>query len=247
MSKKFLAGIILIIVVAFIGLFTSIRAIKNFVIIEKIFDEVMVNIQKENYYLRTTMNYDGKTSITKTYYKKGIGKLVSDNGIYTWADGEKAYMVDEVNKTVYNLDLNNSLGLVSNEMFASLIPGYSKSAFEKFLMFAQFRNSIRSEKIDNKKCYKVKVTEENCIKTYWIEKNSKKTIKATIEFLDGNIYEYNYELQFNVTKNIDVELPDIAEYKIKEMGNDVENLNSDILDVQEPEVQIENSNSEIVE
>ena len=145
--------------------------------------------------------------------------MIAENGVYTWVDGEKAYMVDEENKTIYTLDLQKSLGLVSNEMFASLIPGYSKNAFERFVMAGNVQNKIKSEKIDDKKCYKIIIKEENNVKTYWIEKNSKKPIRATIQFSNGDVYQYDYELQFGVTKVKDIELPDITEYNVIDNHN----------------------------
>ncbi len=212
MSIKKKIGIIILILILIIGLFYGIRAIKNFCIIQGIFNEVKENVQKENYYLRNTVTHNGESTLSKIFYKDGIGKMVAENGVYTWVDGKDAYMVDEENKKIYVLDLEKSLGLVSNEMFASLIPGYSKNPFERFIMFGSPLNKIKSDKIDDKKCYMLQIKEENNIKTYWIEKNSKKPVKATIEFSNGDIYQYEYELQFGVTKIKDVELPDISEY-----------------------------------
>jgi len=214
MGKKI--GIILLIIIVLIGFIYGIRAIKNFFIIQSIFSEVQENLKKENYYLRTTITHSGESSLSKIFYKNGIGKMVAENGLYTWVDGENAYMMNEENKTIYTLDLEKSLGLVSNEMFASLIPGYSKNAFERFVMAGNVQNKIKSEKVDDKKCYKIQIKEDYNVKTYWIEKNSKKPIKASITFSNGDNYQYDYELQFGVTKIKDVELPDISQYTIIE-------------------------------
>lgn len=214
MKKKI--GICLLIILVIIGLICGIRGIRNFWIIQNIFNQLEENLEKDNYYLRTTTNYNNTSTLTKIYYKEGIGKMVAENGIYTWVDGEKAYMVDEENKTIYNLDIENSIGLVSSEMFASFVPGYSKNAIERFIMAASLQNKIKSDKIDDKKCYMIQINEEGYTKTYWIEKVSKKPLKAKIEFEDGQVYEYDYQLQFNVTKLKDVELPDITDYTIIE-------------------------------
>ncbi len=214
MGKKI--GIILLIIIVLIGFIYGIRAIKNFFIIQSIFSEVQENLKKENYYLRTTITHSGESSLSKIFYKNGIGKMVAENGLYTWVDGENAYMMNEENKTIYTLDLEKSLGLVSNEMFASLIPGYSKNTFERFIMAGSVQNKIKSEKVDDKKCYKIQIKEDYNVKTYWIEKNSKKPIKASITFSNGDNYQYDYELQFGVTKIKDVELPDISQYTIIE-------------------------------
>lgn len=221
MSKKFKFIIAIFVLISIIGLICGIRAIKNFYVVEKIYNSIQGNVERDNYYLRTEIKHNEENSVTKIYYKDGIGKMVAENGIYTWTNGKDAYLVDEENKTLHILKLEESLGLVSNEMFASFIPGYGKNVFERFIMAASLQNKVKSDKIDNKKCYKIQIREENYIKTYWIEKNSNKPIKAKIEFSDGNIYEYNYQLQFNVTKIKDIELPDITEYtKIEIQSND---------------------------
>lgn len=221
MGKKFKFIIAIFVLISIIGLICGIRAIKNFYVVEKIYNSIQGNVERDNYYLRTEIKHNEENSVTKIYYKDGIGKMVAENGIYTWTNGKDAYLVDEENKTLHILKLEESLGLVSNEMFASFIPGYGKNVFERFIMAASLQNKVKSDKIDNKKCYKIQIREENYIKTYWIEKNSNKPIKAKIEFSDGNIYEYNYQLQFNVTKIKDIELPDITEYtKIEVQSND---------------------------
>lgn len=221
MSKKLKFGIGIIAILAIIGLICGIRGMRNFYIIQNIFNELETNLEKDNYYLRSTTTHDGVTALTKIYYKEGIGKMVAENGIYTWVDGENAYMVDEENKMIYVLDMENSLGLVSNEMFASFVPGYSKNLLERFVMVASLQNKIKSEVVDEKKCYMIQITEDESIKTYWIEKNSKKPVKAKVELLNGQVYEYEYQLQFGVTKIKDIELPDITDYtRIEVQAND---------------------------
>ena len=104
MSKKKKIGIIALIIILIIGLIYGIRAIKNFIIIQNIFSEVQKNVEKDNYYLRNTVTHQGESSLSKIFYKDGIGKMIAENGVYTWVDGEKAYMVDEENKTIYTLE-----------------------------------------------------------------------------------------------------------------------------------------------
>lgn len=219
MSKKKKILIILIIIIAIIGLITGIRAIKNFYILQNIFSEIEKNIQKDNYYLKTVTSYKGNTSITEIFYKDGVGKMIAENGVYTWVDGENAYMIDEDTRTYYDLDIQNAIGLVSNEMFASFVPGYSKNILERFIMVAKLNNSITTENINDKECYKIKIKENEANKTYWIEKSTNKPLRAKIEFINSDIYEYDYELQYNITKSQDVALPDLSEYQ------KMENLN----------------------
>ena len=90
--------IILITIVACIGLFCGIRAIRNIIILNKTISKLEENIEKDNYYLKTTVKIKDETSSTEVFYKDGIGKNVTTSGIYTWVDGEKAYMNKEENK-----------------------------------------------------------------------------------------------------------------------------------------------------
>lgn len=215
MSKKLKFLIILIIVVACIGLVCGIRAIRNLVVLNNIISNLESNIEKNNYYLKTTIKAGEKTSETEVYYKDGIGKNVSSNGIYTWVDGKEAYMVDEENKKIYIMEISqeNAISLVSSEMFMSLIPGYSKNIFERFVMVGSLVNSVKSEKVNDEKCYKISVKDGDITKNIWVTKSRSFPIKAEVEFANGEVFEYEYDLKFFITKLKDVELPDLSEYK----------------------------------
>lgn len=214
MSKKLKFLIILITIIVCIGLFCGIRAIRNIIILNKSISKLEENIEKDNYYLKTTVKIKDDTSSTEVFYKDGIGKNVTTSGIYTWIDGEKAYMIDEENKKAYVMEISdeNSIVLVSNKMFASLIPGYSKNLFERFTMAGNLENSIKSEKVNNEKCYKITVKEGEATKSVWVTKSRAFPIKAEIRFSNGDVFEYEYDLKFFITKLKDVELPDLSEY-----------------------------------
>lgn len=215
MSKKIKVLIAIIVVIACIGLFCGIRAIRNLIVLNNIISNLESNIEKNNYYLKTTIKVGEKTSETEIYYKDGIGKNVSSNGIYTWVDGKDAYMVDESNKEIYVMEISqeNAVSLVSGEMFMSLIPGYSKNVFERFAMVGNLVNSIKSEKVNDEKCYKISVKDGDVIKSVWVTKSRAFPIKAEVEFSNGDVFEYEYDLKFFITKLKDVELPDLSEYK----------------------------------
>lgn len=215
MNKKIKFLIILISLIACIGLFCGIRAIRNFIILNGSINKLESNIEKNNYYLKTTMKIGNPISETEIYYKDGIGKNVSSNGIYTWVDGKDAYMVDENKKEIYVIEISqeNSKLLVSNEMFASLIPGFSKSFFQRFAMSGNLENSIKSEIVNNEKCYKISIKEGEVTKNVWITKSRAFPVKAEIEFSNGDIFQYEYHLNFFITKLKDVELPDLSDYK----------------------------------
>ena len=140
MSKKIKVLIILILVIVLIGILCGVRAIKNVIILNNAISKLEENIEKDNYYLKTIAKVDGKTSKTETFYREGIGKIVTNDGVYTWVDGEKAYMIDEQNKQVYNMELSkeNSPMLASNNMYISLIPGHAKNFFERLILVRKY-------------------------------------------------------------------------------------------------------------
>ncbi len=214
MSKKIKLLIVLITIIVVIGLVCGIRAIRNFIVLNTTISKLEDNIEKDNYYLKTTLKMKDKTTVTEAYYRNGIGKLVSSEGIYSWVNGEKAYMVDETDKKIYNMEISseNSSALVSKEMFVSLIPGTSKNIFQRFLMSGNLKNSITSEEVNGEKCYKIKIKEETITKTVWVTKSRRLPVKSTIEFSNGDFFEYEYSLKFYITKLKDMEFPDITEY-----------------------------------
>lgn len=216
MSKKLKFLIILITIIALIGLFCGIRAIRNIIILNKTISKLEENIEKNNYYLKTTMKSGEETTITEVYYNDGVGKNVSGSGVYTWVDGENAYMINENNKEAYKLEISkeNSPLLVSNEMFMSLIPGNSKDIFSRLWIAGNFENSIKSEKVKDEKCYKISVKEGQALKSVWVTKSRGYPVKAEIQFSNGDVFEYEYDLKFYITKLKDIELPDLTEYKI---------------------------------
>lgn len=217
--KKILLLFLIILVV--IGFVLGIRTIYRFYVIQKIYKVVDKNIEKENYYLKTTITSKDKTTETEAFYKDGIGKLVSSNGIYTWVDGEDAYIVDEANKTIYTTDINKTIGLVSNKMFASYYPGYSKNLIEKIILAGSIQNKIKNVMLNDKKCIMIQVKDETSTKTVWITKSDCYIEKAKLEFPNGDVIEYDYTLKFNCNGIRDVELPDIKDYTLKTEDDEV--------------------------
>lgn len=209
---KFL--IILIIVLIVVGLIFGISTIYRFCKIQNILSDVKDNIEKDNYYMKTIIKTPDETMTTETYYKGGIGKFVAQDGTYTWFDGESSYIIDEINKTAKKINPKDAVGLVFKESFASLYPCFSKNIFEKFIFAGNHSNSIKTENYNGEKCTVITIEEENYTKTYWITRKWSNLIKAKIEFANGEIYEYKYEIKFHMTKLKDIELPDFTEYTI---------------------------------
>ena len=221
MNKKFLVLLFLVLILIIVGLVFGIIAIYRFSIIQDISRKINDNIEKDNYHMITTItSEDGTTNTTEAFYRNNVGKLIAGNGIYTWADGEYAYMVDEENKQVYILNINNeNLGLVSYSMFASVVPGYNKTVFDKFMLACNLNNMIKKVKEDDKDCFIIKISNENYIKTVWIDMINAVPFKAEIEFNNGSKIKYEYSIKFNETRLKDIELPSIDEYTLIDAEN----------------------------
>lgn len=136
------------------------------------------------------------------------------DGTYIWFNGTQAYSIDEENKIVNILDKDKTIGIAYKESFASLYPGYSKSLFEKIMLAGNLSNKIKTKYFNGEKCIVIEIKEEKYTKTFWITENFKNLVQAKIEFTNGDIYEYKYDIKFHTTKLKDVELPDISEYTV---------------------------------
>lgn len=214
MSKKIKFLIIVLSIIIFIGLFFGITSIVKFCKLQNLYSKTRNNLEFDNYYLKTTVKTNKEPSTTEAYYRNNVGKLIAENGVYTWADGKNAYLIDEENKKTYVLDVNNYNGLVSYEMFLALVPGYNKSIFEKFLLAGDIKTTIKSKKIEENKYIEISYTENKIVKKTLIEEKTMKPVKMTIEFFDGTIYTCEYELKFNTVKLKDIELPEMENYEI---------------------------------
>lgn len=213
---------VLIILIVIIGFTFGIATIVKFIKLNGIYKNINKYVKYDSFYLKTSLfSNDTLQSETEAYYKNGTGKLVASNGVYSWTDGERAYLVDEENDTLYTLGTEYNFALVSYNMFASSIPGYNSNFINRLLLAGNVNTTIKKEKIGANDYYCIKTRENLAIKKVWVEKNSSKIKKATIEFSNGDIFNYEYELEFNVVKVSDVKLPDITGYKLinGETGN----------------------------
>lgn len=206
---------ILLILIAIIGFIFGIITIVKFIKLTNIYKKNDKNLSHDSFYLKTSLSTNNEPkSETEAYYRNGVGRLVASNGIYSWTNGERAYMIDEENDTAYILDLNTNFALVSYKMFASGIPGYNMSLIDRFFLAGNANTSIKKEKIDNKVYYCIKTKENLATKKVWVEKETGKIKKAIIEFSNGDIFNYEYELEFNSVKATEVRLPDLTGFKL---------------------------------
>lgn len=219
--KKILKCILLIILI--VGFIFGVTTIVKFAKLNSIYKKLDKYTGYESFYLKTilTTNNESNNSTTEAYFRNGTSKLIASNGVYSWTDGERAYLIDEKNLVAYTLNLENNIALVSYNMFTSAIQGYNSNFINRFLLAGDINTTIKKEKIDNKDYYCIKTKENLATKSVWIEKESSKIKKATIEFSNGDIFNYEYELVFNSVNTSDVRTPDITGYKLVngETGN----------------------------
>ena len=222
MNKKFLFLLFFIFLIIIIGMIFGIITIYRFSILQDISRKINDNIKKDNYHMTTTVTSDdGTTNTTEAFYRNKVGKLVASNGIYPWADGEYAYMVDEEKKTVYLLNINNeNIGLVSYSMFASVVPGYNNTIIERLFLAGNLNNKIKKSKLNDKDCFMIKIIDEKYNKTVWIDMVNAIPIKAEIEFDNGSKISYDYIIKFNETRLKDIELPSIDDYTLIDAENE---------------------------
>lgn len=219
MSKKLILGIIVTILIVIIGLTFGISSIVKFCKLQSIISNIKEDVAKDNYYIKIKTTYNGNISETETFYKEGVGKLVSESGVYTWTDGETAYLIDENQKSAQKLSTEDNIQLlVTSTRLASLYPTISKNVFQRFILMGSPENKIKTIEEDGEKYTYIEIKEENYTKSYWLEKDRDILVKAKLELSSGDVYEYEYEIKYHATKLKDVELPDLSTYTVSEIG-----------------------------
>lgn len=236
MSKKLIFGILITCLVVIIGLIFGISTIIKFNRMQKIVSEVVEDVLKDNYYLRTETTYGGTTSVTETFYRDGIGKLKSENGLYTWSDGENAYLINEEAKEFKKIDINNDVQLlVTNIRLASLYPTISNNVFERFFVMGNIENKIKTVEEDGKEFIYIELNTKNYTKSYWLDKSTNVLTKSKLELSNGEVYEFKYEIKYHFTKLTDIELPNLDEYKMMEdlsEENEKEQNDNNLVEIQ---------------
>ena len=250
MNKKFLIFVFFLFFVFIISLIFGIFIMYRFSIVQDVSRKINENLKKDNYHMKTTITEsDGSVTNTEVFYRNDVGKLIASNGIYTWTDGKYAYMIDEEKKEAYILNIENeNIGLVSYDMYATVIPGYKESIGDKILIAGNLKNTIKKSEIDNKECFIIKIVSDNYSKTVWVDTIKATPIKAEIEFNNGNKINYSYEIIFNETRLKDIELPKINEYTvINTETNDVimdnVNINGEVNNNESNDSQLNNDSS----
>lgn len=220
MSKKTKVLICLTLVLVVIGLVFGTITIYRFIKIQKILSRVEENVAKNNFYMETTIINKGTTKKTQTYYRDGVGKFVSVDGTYTWFDGEKAYIVDEENELIKNIPEDENIAIITEKSFASLYPCFNNNFFGRLMFAGNLNNKIKTQGYNGKKCTVIEVNENEYTKYFWITKDLSELVYAKVEFSNGDIYEYKYDIKFHSTKLKDIELPDFSKYTTVEDSNE---------------------------
>lgn len=212
MSKnKLLKILVIIILVLFfmIGCYT----LYKFIIINKIFNKMQEYVYIGNYYMKVT-NSEEESGTMEIYYKDGIGKMIMSNDIYSWTDGTEAYLVDEENKKIQTLDMDSSF-LISNEYVGSMVPGYSKNIWQKFLLAGKMSTSVKVQKYDTIRYYVITTNENDVKKVIWFKYTDLLPSQAKI-----NVGEYEqtyyYDISFEKVTDEEVKKPNIQEYTFVE-------------------------------
>lgn len=218
--KILIAVLILLIILCFIW---GIEAIYKITVLNKIFKNMESKIAFENYYMKMISNDDDSKTM-EIFYKNGTGKLVTSDGTYTWTDGKSAYLVNEEKKFAYELS-DTDLGLISNEVVASMLPGYSKSKFGKILLAGKLTTKIRSQNIDNQKYYCITTVDDKVQKNIWINKETLLPSEIITKIGENEI-SYNFEISFDTIKNEQVLKPNLDGYEIQKKENNKTTENS---------------------
>ena len=213
---KSILVVILILFLIFIFVM-GIIGIKRLIVFNKIYSGTDKNITFDNYTMKIDITMNGSEFASlESFYRMGKGKQITSNGIYTWTNGEKAYMVDDESKEVRIMDMSEGneelTSVITQTSYTAYIPGYNQSLFGKFKL--ALITKIEDDVIEEDDCFKISYTDkEGATRTYWISKNDMKIKKCEFKVGSDTIL-YNFDLKFFTAKITDVELGNISEYKI---------------------------------
>jgi hypothetical protein len=228
MGKKYTTLVIIIIVsiVAFAAL--GIMTIYRLSILQKVIAKNRSNAEINNYRLisKLTIGDQKEASSLTAYYKDGVGKIVVSNGLYTWSNGDRAYLIDDTNRIAYVQQIENATNLASYDYFMSSIPGYN-SFWSRVKMAFYWKNKVKKVDYEGQSCYLISKVEDKVEKTVWVNQNTGKVIRATIDFNGELTYTYEFDIQFNVTSTADVALPRMSDYATKTQNDLNEILQKD--------------------
>ena len=242
MKKKLkIFAIVLLVIFLFSTFIIGVKTFYKYYRLQKILNKVEYNISHNNYYIKTTTTNNEEEQVTETFFKDGIGKFVTDNGVYTWLKDKEAYMVNENEKTIYQMNAEKSNILIKNDTIGYLYPCYSESDFERFMFAGNLRNTIKKVKIDDEEYIYIRTEDETCVRSYWIIEKWSELAMAKMEFPNGDVYDYKYDIKFTATTLKQTELPNLDNYTLKDSeGNEVEEFKKgEVLTEQEPVVENE--------
>jgi hypothetical protein len=90
-----------------------------------------------------------------------------------------------------------------------------------------WKNKVKKVDYEGQSCYLISKVEDKVEKTVWVNQNTGKVIRATIDFNGELTYTYEFDIQFNVTTTADVALPRMSDYATKTQNDLNEILQKD--------------------
>lgn len=223
MDRKFNFLVATIIVLIVILLLYGILAVYKIVVFQGIYKTLDANVEIDNYSLMTDIITPTGKQHQEYYYKKGIAKNITSNGVYIWSDGETSYMVDEGKKKTYIMpkdspEILTLFGDNRNKVFANLVPGYQENLFNRIMFAIDVRVHIRHEEIDGNKVFRITdARNPKMEKTLWIDVTTKKPIKGEAVMRTSEKKEtvnYNYTLRFLATVESNIALPNMKDNQL---------------------------------
>ena len=223
MDRKFNFFIVTILVLIAILVIYSLLAVYKIVIFQGIYKTLDSNVEIDNYSLMTDINTPTGKQHQEYYYKKGVAKNITSNGVYIWSDGETSYMVDGEKKKTYIMpkdapEILTLFGDNRNKVFANLVPGYQENFINRILFAIDLRVHIRHEEIDGNKVFRITDARNlKMTKTLWIDVTTKKPIKGEVVMMNAGKAEtvtYDYALRFLSTVESNISLEDMKEYQL---------------------------------
>ncbi|MCR5187247.1 MAG: hypothetical protein K6D97_09115 [Clostridia bacterium] len=138
---KIIKRIILLVLILYI-----LSVVHKYFTFNKIHDETVKNISKDNYSMVIETKINDTIMKTTSFYRNGRGKSIASNGVFKWTNQKYFFVVDEKNKTISDVDMNDineATGVATKTTFANFIPGFYKSPSELIKIIISPKTFVR--------------------------------------------------------------------------------------------------------
>ena len=223
-DKNFFIILAIVVILVLILLVVGIKSMYKLIVFDKIYKNADSVASIENY----TMVVKSKGDIENTttlYYKNGVGRLVDQNGNYTWTDGAVIYVVDNVKKTVVKSNLDEKYkAVISKDSLVNMIPGYTSGLSGRIATELSLSTKVKTKRVYDQKYYVITSNNGEQQKTLWINKANLMPSQATVTVGDTT-FTNNYEISFSNVKNEDIALGNFEGYSVTYNGEKVDEGN----------------------